>query len=275
MFSLSNAVKANSEWAAQKFIIYGIQGLGKTTFGATFQNPILLRTEDGAKAINITTFPIAKTFDDVKQAITSLHQEKHDFKTLVVDSLDWLEPLVWDETCEENGFTNIESAGYGKGYVTADYYWRLLMKGFDSLAINKNMDIVLISHAEIKTFNSPISEPYDRYQLKLHKRAAGFWQEWADMVLFCNYKTNIETKKAGFDKEISRGTGSGERVVFTEERPAFHAKNRWSLPPEIYIGFDKTFTGFHKALSVATEGKYWPELMKKKITTKEDKKEQK
>ena len=256
MFDLNSIEPANANWKPQKIIICGVQGLGKGTFGSTFEKPILVRTEDGAGALSIPTFPdMVEDFAGMEAVINTLHGE-HDFKTLMIDSIDWMEPVVWKQTCRIHDKESIEAFGYGKGYMEAMTQWRYLMGGFDSLRLNKGMDVVLISHTEIKRFDSPDIEPYDRYQIKLHKHAAALWQEWADMVLFCNYKTHTRKADVGFDKKVVRGIGSGERVVFTEERPAYLAKNRWGLPPEIYIGQDKTWVAFHEALSLCTEGRY-------------------
>lgn len=258
MFDLTNITSASATWAPQKILAYGVQGLGKTTFGCTFEAPILLRIEDGAAAIDVPTFPgLAASLDDIYEAINALHGE-HPYRTLVVDSLDWMEPLIWANTCARLEIASIEKAGYGKGYVEADADWRMVMGGFDSLRLNKGMTIVLVAHAEIKKFEPPDGDPYDRYQIKLHKRAWALWQEWADMVLFANYKSRtIKTKDGGTKGESKyRAEGSGERVLYTDERPAYLAKNRWGLPHEIYIGQDKTWAAFHQALSQATGGRY-------------------
>lgn len=262
-FDLGNIVSARSVWQPQKILIYSVQGLGKTTFGATFENPIVVRTEDGAGALDVATFPeTIKTFQDMEDAISALHGE-HDFKTVVLDSLDWLEPIIWakqideiPETDKGKEIKNIEDYGYGKGYSMALDWWRYLMGGFDSLRFNRGMTVVLIAHSEVKRYDSPETDPYDRYGIKLHKGAFALWQEWADMVLFCNYKTRIHKADVGFNKEVKRGEGSGERVIYTEERPAYLAKNRWGLPSEIYIGQDKSWAAFHRELNKATDGRY-------------------
>lgn len=262
-FSLDTVEVANLHFKPQKVLIYGVPGLGKSTFGATFKNGIMLRTEDGAGALNIQTFPqMAEKFEDIEEAIKSLHGEKNTFNTLVIDSLDWLEPIIWKKQLEfepttEKGvkITDIEGYGYGRGFTKALTWWRYIMGGLDSLRLNKNMSIVLIAHAQIKRHDPPDSDPYDRYQTKLHKFATALWQEWSDMVLFCNYKTTAR-KNADSQKATVRRTGAGERIVFTEERPAFLAKNRWGLPSEIYVGQDETWGAFHEALSSSTNGRY-------------------
>lgn len=276
MFSLANVKKANRDWRPIKALIYSVQGLGKSTLASTFEKPIFLRAEDGANNLDVDTFPEIVSdetteggltlrgsgFTAVENAIAALHGE-HDYKTFVVDSLDWLEPLVWSKLIQMVPFSdkgkeifNIEDYGYGKGFNLALDWWRYLMGGFDSLCLNKGMNIILIAHSAVKRYDSPESDPFDRYGIKLHKGAFELWQEWADMVLFCNYKTKIHKTDVGFGKDVKRGEGSGERVLYTEERPAFLAKNRWSLPSEIYIGKDKTFGAFHKALHESTNGRY-------------------
>lgn len=262
-FSLDSIKPANETWKGQKFLVYSVQGLGKTTFGATFERPVVAMTEDGAGALDVPVFPdLVKTYEDMIEVVNTLHDE-HNYKTLVLDSLDWLEPIVWDKqvrsmpsTDKGKEIRNIEDYGFGKGYVMCLEWWRELMGGFDSLRLSKGMDIVLIAHSEIKRYDSPETDPYDRYGIKLHKGAFSLWQEWCDVVLFCNYITQIKKTDVGFNKDVKRGTGSGERVIFTEERPAYLAKNRWGLPPEIYVGQDKTWSQFHLELNKATSGRY-------------------
>ncbi|MGE4442739.1 MAG: ATP-binding protein [Desulfomicrobium sp.] len=264
-FDLQSITSTAATFAPQKILAYGVQGLGKTTFGCTFEKPILLRIEDGAAALDVPTFPkLIESYGELMEAMTALHNQEHDFKTLVLDSLDWLEPIVWAMTVSrinadrERHVESIEGVGYGKGYVEADADWRNVMGWLDALRLNRGMTIVLIAHAEVKNFSPPDGDPYDRYQIKLHKRAWALWQEWADMVLFANYRRRtIKTKDGGPKGESKfRADGTGERCLFTEERPAYLAKNRWGLPHEILIGQDKTWRAFHEALQQATGGRY-------------------
>lgn len=262
-FTLDSIQPANKYWQPQRLIIYSIQGLGKNTFASTFEKPIIIRTEDGSGAFDVPTFPnLVTKFGDMEDAITALHGD-HDFQTVVLDSLDWLEPIVWAKQIETMPYSEkgkeiktILDYGFGKGYDMSLDWWRYLMGGLDSLRLTKGMNIVLLAHSEVKRYDSPESDPFDRYGIKLHKGAFALWQEWADMVLFCNYVTRIRSTDVGFNKEVKRGDGSGERVIYTEERPAYLAKNHWSLPPEIYIGQDKTWAAFHQALHKATGERY-------------------
>lgn len=149
---------------------------------------------------------------------------------MVIDSVDWLEPLVWGKACRDNGWGSIEDAGYGKGYVAALTLWRQYIDGLNALRDDRGMTVVQIAHTDIKRFDSPEHDPYDRYVIKLHTRAAALMQEHSDIVLFANYRISTVKADVGFNKKVNRAMGSGERVIHTAERPAFLAKNRYGLP---------------------------------------------
>lgn len=250
-FDLS-AIVSSKGFAPMKIVIYGVPGIGKTTFAGTFPAPILLRTEDGAAALDIPTFPrVMTTLQDFDAAMSALRRE-HPFKTLVIDSLDWLEPLVWDYVCTKNGKENIEDFGYGKGYVKVDDVWRTIQAKLEKLRTLRGMNIVAIAHAVPVTVDPPDSDAYQRYSLKLHKRGAALWMEWAEMILFLTYKTRVVRKEG----EKAKASGSGDRVIYTAERPAYQAKSRWPLEHEIFIGNDPTWAAYHTALTEATEGAY-------------------
>ena len=259
-FTLQSVVSSKTLYAPQRFLLYGVQGIGKTLCASTFASPIILRTEDGTSAIDVPTFPdLARTYEDVTQAISALHGE-HPYRTLVIDSLDWMEPLIWDHVCQKHvdshgkPIASIEAIGYGKGYIEADAYWRYIQSGLDSLRLKKGMQIVCIAHAEVKTFCPPDGDQYDRYQPKLQKRAFALWQEWADEVFFVNYRRRMIDN--GQNSRSKRAEGDGARVIFTSERPAYLAKNRWSMPDEIYVGQDRTWKPLHDTLRQCLGEKY-------------------
>lgn len=252
-FSLARIVSSH-HFPPLKVVVYGVPGVGKTTFASTWPNPILLRTEDGASALDIPTFPmVVSQIEQLRMAMGALFNEKHDFQTLILDSLDWAEPFVWDVVCKEENKPNIESFGYGKGYVMVDKKWQGIQMALDMLRRKKKMHIVCIAHAVPQVFDPPDNDPYMRYNVKLHKRAASLWTEWAEMLLFINYQTNVIASDNGGK---SKAKGTGDRVIFTQERPAWLAKTRWPLPEQIYIGNDPTWQAFHSELNKATSGAY-------------------
>jgi len=213
-----------------RILTYGVHGIGKTSLAAGAPNPIFIQTEDGMGSIPRDTFGLMKSFDDVLSAIGSLYAEDHDYQTVVIDSLDWLEPLIWAHTAQENGWKDIEAPGYGKGYAAASDQWRNFFDGLNALRDDKNMAVVMIAHSEIKRFDSPEHEPYDRYVIKLHSRASGLVQEHVDAVLFANYRVTTVKSDAGFGKKVTRAVGGTDRLLYSVERPAFLAKNRYDMP---------------------------------------------
>ena len=215
---------------APRVLIYGSHGLGKTTFGAGAPSPIFILTEDGLGSIKSEHFPLATAFQHVLDAISSLYSEDHKFQTVVLDSLDWLDNLIW---LDINAKHDQKDLAYGKGAMIAAEYWRNVLEGLNALRDNKNMAVILIAHSEIKRFDSPEVEPYDRYQPKLQARSSALVQEWCDAVLFANFKTIVKKDDVGFNKTVSRGITTGERLIYTTEKPAYLAKNRFGLPESI------------------------------------------
>ena len=222
------SIKKNTELLPPRIMLYGPHGLGKTTFGAGAPNPIFILTEDGLGQIEADHFPLATTFSQVQEALASLTGE-HDFQTVVIDSLDWLDNLVWEEI---NTKYDAKDLAYGKGAVIAADYWRKVLDTLNVLR-SKGMASILLAHCEIKRFDSPEVEPYERYQPKLQARSSALVQEWCDMVLFTNYKTLVKTTDIGFNNKVTRGTSTGERIMHTNERPAYLAKNRYNLPDQL------------------------------------------
>jgi hypothetical protein len=229
-----DSIKTSSKPKPPCIVIHGVHGVGKTSFAAQAPSPVFIRTEDGLGRLSVPAFPIAKSYGDVLDAIKALHGE-HAHKTAVLDSVDWLEPLVWERTCFEKGKPGggIEDFGYGKGYTYADDFWREFLNELTRLRDERGMSVILIAHTEIRNFKSPDSEPYDRYMLKLHKRASALIDEWADIIGFAKYEVFTEQTDVGFNKKVTRGVGTGQRLLALEERPAYDAKNRYGLPPEI------------------------------------------
>ena len=131
----------------------------------------------------------------------------------------------------------IEDAGYGKGYVAALNLWRQYIDGLNALRDDRGMTVIQIAHTDIKRFDSPEHDPYDRYTIKLHARAAALVQEHSDIVLFANYRISTVKADVGFNKKVNRALGSGERVIHTAERPAYLAKNRFGLPETLPLSW--------------------------------------
>jgi len=226
-----------------RLLTYGVAGVGKTLFATSAPRPVVIQTEDGLGTITAATFGVLRSLDAVMEALGSLYTDQHDFETLVVDSLDWLEPLVWQHTARTHSQPDIESFGYGKGYLAALDTWRGFLDGVNALRDERGMGVILIAHAEIKRFDSPETEPYDRYQPKLHRSASALVQEHVDAVLFANYRVSTLKSDVGFNKKVVRGVSGGDRLLHTCERPAFLAKNRFGLAETLSLSWPDLAAG--------------------------------
>jgi len=233
-----NSIATGAANMPPRIVLQGVQGVGKTTLAASAPHPIFIQTEDGLGVIDVPRFPLANNYEDVNDALTSLASQDHDYQTLVIDSLDWLEPLIWDKTSRDHGWASIEDPGYGKGYVEALGIWSDFIAALNYLRSTKNMTVILTAHTQVKRYDDPAHEPYDRYNIKLHKAAAAKMLEYADAVLFANYRLATTQSESGFNQKKTRAVGTGERILYTEERPAFIAKNRYAMPPEIPLNWD-------------------------------------
>lgn len=218
-----------------RILVHGVAGIGKTSLAAEFPAPILLDIEEGTPTgLDIPTFGVLPSYAAISDAMAALAQEDHDFRTVIVDSVDAMEPFVFAETCARNNWASIEDPGYGKGYSAADNVWLELMAGFDYLRRERQMTIIWIAHSEIRQFDQPGAQPYSRYDLRMHKRGAAILTDRADAILFVNTKTAVKEVDAGFNKKKAHAEGGGTRHIFTDARPAFIAKNRCvNMPAEI------------------------------------------
>jgi hypothetical protein len=241
-----------------RLVIHGLEGVGKTTLAARFPAPVFLQTEDGTGNLELATFGLLEHFGAVRDAVAALGNESHDFRTLVLDSVDALEPLVWAAVCREHGWPSIEAPGYGKGYVEADATWRDLLTGLDWLRRTRGMLIVLIAHSAVETVNDPRVPAYTSYQLRLHKRARGLIQDWADVIAFLGVDIVIKSEDAGFGKKRVRADGGSQRQLYFEARPAFTAKNRYALPAKLPVPLDFDFAKLASFFPAAAQGDVTP-----------------
>ena len=228
-----------------RLVLYGTEGIGKSTTAAAAPEPIFIPTEDGLDQIDCASFPLAGRYSDVEAALQALIHEPHDFQTVVIDSLDWLERLIWDHLCQQYGVTGIEKVdgGYARGYTHALTHWRKVLADLDTLRRKRGMCVILLAHAKVEKFEDPEHSSYDRYSPRLHKHANALITEWADAVLFATRRiiTRADASGGGFgrDRTIAAGLGEagGERILRTVGSPSCVAKNRFNLPGELPLAW--------------------------------------
>ena len=231
--------------------LYGPGGVGKSTFAATAPHAVFLGTDDGVATMDVASFPAPKTWQDVKAAVSDLLIEKHDFETLVIDTINGLEPLVWAHICKESQVKSIEEVdgGFGKGYVRAEEEWVEFFKSLKRLRMK--MNVIVLGHSKIKSTEDPYeNERYDRHLLKMDQRGAALLHESVDCMFFANFKTTSSKEKGAKKAKMS---GDGRRRMFTEERPAFLAKSRFDLPFEMELSWDAFIESVGKCITKATQ----------------------
>ena len=222
-----------------RIVVYGTHGIGKSTFAAQAPSPVFIQTEEGLDAINVMAFPQSQSFDDIMDSIGVLASEDHDYATVVVDSADWAEQLVHKKVAQDNNVATIDAIGYGRGYKAATDYWRQILDGLDHLRTDKGMQVILLAHTQVKRFDDPLADPYDRYQLDLHHASASLISEWCDILMFANQQYSTVKSDVGFNQKVTRAVGSGNRVLYTQERPGWQAKSRWPLPDMLPLDYSK------------------------------------
>ena len=226
-------IRHGREVKPRRVMLYGTHGSGKSTLASQSDRPIFIPVEEGINDILCDKFPLAKSFEEVMKHLSSLYLEEHPYRTLVLDTLDALEPHIWATVCREQGVEHIEELPYARGYTLALKLWRQLLEGLTALRDDKGMTILLIAHSKTERFENPSTESYDRYVPKLHKAASALISEWADEVLFSGLRIATRKLDEGFGQSRVIPVGAGDHVLYTSGRPTHIAKNRLGLPEEL------------------------------------------
>lgn len=235
---------------ARRTIIYGVHGIGKTTFAAQFPNAAFVQTEEGANDLDTVRFgwkdeagdeyTVGRSHADILSALEWFGTQEHDRKTLVLDSANWEEKLRQEAVCAERQVASIEDISFGKGYTFALDKLHAVLLSLDGLR-DQGMEIVIIGHAVAEMFEPPGKTPYKRYTLETHKSTRARLFDWADDIFFANYEVYVREVNEGTAKNPKvKGiaTGNGARMLYTTERPGWQAKNRLGLPDEIPMDFE-------------------------------------
>lgn len=232
----------------QKAVIYGPEGVGKSTFASLTPDPVFLDTEGGTHHLDITRLDAAATWDEITASVAQLAKADHPFKTLVIDTADWLEKRMAEYVCRKTNKGSIEDFTYGKGWVLLAEEFARFLGSLDAL-LARGMNVVFLAHATVRKFEAPDQAgSYDRFELKLSKQTAPLLKEWADLVLFANYVTKVAEK----DNGKVRGVGGKERALFATHTAAYDAKNRHGLPDKLPFAIDSLAPVFGARAAVAS-----------------------
>lgn len=218
----------------QKVVIYGPEGIGKSTLASQFPAPIFIDVEDGTDQLNITRTPKPTSWTLLMGLIGEFtKQDWHDRKTLVIDTADWASMLCVKHVCASHSKDGIEAFGYGKGFVYLEEEFGRMLNLLTQCR-DAGMNIVILAHSQMRKFENPDeSGSYDRYEMKTHKKIAALIKEWADMVLFCNYRTFVVE-----DEDGKKKVQGGARTIYTTHHPCWDAKNRHGLADHFEMKYE-------------------------------------
>lgn len=234
--SFASRIRKGSTKRPPRIFLIGVEGVGKSTFGAESPKPFFLCAENGLVGTQFENCESATPTDwlDFLAWVEWLAVGEHDYKTLVLDTLDWIEPILFRYLCKRDSnpsrqLANIEDYGYGKGYKFAADEFRRLLVLLDKCNA-RGMILEVLAHSTIKAFSNPLGDNYDRFEAKASKEIAGLVSEWADAVLFAQFQT-FTTQAKGLAK--AKGYGGQRRIVKTTHAAGWNAKNRFGLPEEM------------------------------------------
>lgn len=236
----------------RRIILAGPHGIGKSTWASKAPNPLFVPTEDGLNDIGADRTPLIKSIGAFNGVLSDLIQQPHDYQTLVIDSLDWLERILFAKIASDAGKKSIGDIGYQNGYKQATAEWDFIVSTLETIRESRNMAIIIIAHVCTIKAESIDTDQYCKRELDLHKTTASLWQEWADEVLFADYKVNTIQKGEGLDRKRHIAIG-GDRIVYTCERPTHPAKRRINMPDEIALDFP-TYMHYVKLSYAEAEG---------------------
>lgn len=238
---------------AQKVVVYGPEGIGKSTFASKFPDPVFIDTEDSTKHMDVARTPKPSSWTMLLEQVKYFITNPHLLGTLVIDTADWAEIFCINEICSKSQKSGIEDFGYGKGYVYLVEEFGRLLNLLNEL-VDKNVNVVFTAHAQMRKFEQPDElGAYDRWEMKLQKKTAPLLREWADMVLFANYKTYVvNVDGQGVQKGKNKAQG-GKRVIHTAHHNCWDAKNRHDLAPELDFDYNKIAHCFPSYLDVRSK----------------------
>ena len=218
-----------------KGIVYGVEGIGKTTFASKFPRPLIIDVENGSWQMEVDRI-CPQTYAEFKAVVKELTTDSQGYQTLVIDSADWLEKMMIQHICQSANIDSIEKyeKGYGKGWNKLCEDWGSLLDALDRLRTKNGVNLLFIGHSKIKRYEPADDSAYDRYTLNMSEKTCELLKKWSDLTLFVKYDTYTVEENGKIKVK-----GGGKRVMHTSFHPCWDAKNRYGLPEKLDLDFSK------------------------------------
>jgi len=231
------SIRRGVELAPRKVVIYGPPKIGKSTFVASAPNALLVPTEDRVKHIDCAKTEVVESFAEIMSVFEFLRKETHPYKSVIIDTLDWMEPMVHQYICDKRGFQSLHNdkdanVNYGRGMkIHAVDGWKIFLQNCDILREESNINIILVAHSMTEKISPPDTEAYDRYTMKLDKNAVALVEEWADVIGFYNREVIVKKEDAGFNKKVGKALNveSARTLSLQATSPSWISGNSFGL----------------------------------------------
>jgi len=248
--SLNNILQKGKSIEQLKIVLYGEEKVGKSTFAAGAPKAIFLDVEGGTNFLDVARIhrDNLPTFDSIMNTIDMLIEEDHQFSTLNVDSIDWVQERACEKIAEENNARSYrdnknKNLAYGVGTDLVFMLMKNFISKLEQLRTQRRMNIILIAHCKVKHIDEPTGSSYDKYVPKLLEQVEGYCKEWADFILFA--KKPIQTYKDSSDSERRKSkVNNNEPILFTDKNGSYVGGGRVPLPDELPL----TWSAFSSAL---------------------------
>lgn len=223
---------------ARRILIYGENGVGKSTLASKFPDPLFINLENGVSDIDCDATDLIRGLDELLGLLIQLHDST--YRSIIIDTADWLEKIIFDAVARKAGKETIEEIGFGKGYQAVEKVWLSVVNSLTSLW-NQNRHIIFTCHSEILKFDNPEGDSFNYYRPALHPKGGKCLAEWCSEVLYLKHREFTREIKEGFNSKRNIAVGAGERVIVCNEQPAIEAKNRLGMPDELPLAIESFY----------------------------------